>query len=430
VTTIQGELVPRTDTTGNARRKQKVYEDILGRQYKTEAYEWDGSTVYSTVVNTFNGRDQVLQTRQYAGSTSATTYQDSTATFDGFGRLATSHKPEQRDSSDNLKYTQYSYNPDDSIKTVTDGRGAVTTYTYGYQDDTSSSEKRGLLTKIAYSSPETTNIPDPADVSFVYDSLGNRTSMADGMGNTAYAYDSLSRMISETRDFNDSLPDGPLVNGNQVFQLSYTYSISGLKSYTDPYGKEIAYARDTVGRISTVTGSPFGGVTTYANNPAYRVWGAVKHLEYGSGYKMDKSFNNRLQPLHFTVDNPSDSLAPLFDVDYEYYNDGRTKLVDNTSSTAEKFDRFFTYDFLGRVKGAKSGIEAHGQTQTTLSQLPYRQTYTFDAFGNNTGRTSTLWTNASWNYSYSYTIVTRTTEPVRSDPRTTMMGIRQRATVL
>lgn len=33
VTTVEGELVPRTDTTGNARRKQRSYADILGRTF-------------------------------------------------------------------------------------------------------------------------------------------------------------------------------------------------------------------------------------------------------------------------------------------------------------------------------------------------------------------------------------------------------------
>ncbi|HMO79954.1 MAG TPA: hypothetical protein PKD24_04115 [Pyrinomonadaceae bacterium] len=43
MTTVEGELVPRTDTTGNARRKQKAWQDILGRTWKTQTYEWDGS---------------------------------------------------------------------------------------------------------------------------------------------------------------------------------------------------------------------------------------------------------------------------------------------------------------------------------------------------------------------------------------------------
>jgi D-serine deaminase-like pyridoxal phosphate-dependent protein len=49
VTTIQGPSVPRDDQpTTNARRTQKVNEDILGRALKTETLTWTGS-VYSTV---------------------------------------------------------------------------------------------------------------------------------------------------------------------------------------------------------------------------------------------------------------------------------------------------------------------------------------------------------------------------------------------
>jgi YD repeat-containing protein len=197
VTTIEGELVPRTDTTGNARRKQKVYQDILGRTTKTEMFEWNGSTVYSTVVNTFNGRDQVTQSRQYAGSNLSSTYQDTTATFDGHGRLASSHKPEQRDSSDNLKYTTYNYNPDGSISSSTDGRGVITNLTYN---------SRGLLTNKGWD-VGSTGVADPTDVTFGYDNIGNRTQMTDGLGTVAYSYNSLSQMTDETRDFTDTLAD-------------------------------------------------------------------------------------------------------------------------------------------------------------------------------------------------------------------------------
>src|SRR6185436_6809027 len=209
-------------------------------------------------------------------------------------------------------------------------RGAVTTYTYGYQDDTSSSEKRGLLTKIAYSVPSGSNILDPADVSLVYDNLGNRTWMTDGMGNTSYAYDPLSRMTSETRQFNDTLNEAPMTNNR--FQIGYTYSISGLKSYTDPYGEEIAYTADRVGRLKEVTGTSFAGVTSYASNPEYRAWGALKHLEYGNGFRMDETFDNRLQAASFKIDNPSDSNNPLFDKTYQYYSDGALKLADENDN--------------------------------------------------------------------------------------------------
>jgi hypothetical protein len=117
VTTIQGENIVETDWNGNnantlGRRKQKIYEDILGRTVKTEVFEWDGSTVYSTTVNTFNGRDQITNTRQYAGSTSSSTYRDLVMTYDGHGRMKMRHYPIE-DANANTTWT---YNTDETKK--------------------------------------------------------------------------------------------------------------------------------------------------------------------------------------------------------------------------------------------------------------------------------------------------------------------------
>jgi YD repeat-containing protein len=188
VTTLQGERVPIPGTENFARRTQKSYADILGRMFKAETYEWNGSTVYSTVVSSFDGRDQVTRSRHYSGNTASGTYQDTTATFDGHGRLYQSHRPEQRDSSNNLKYTTYTYNPDDSILSVEDGRGAVKNFAYN---------SRGLTTAITWDVPYGSGIHDPANVAFSYDNLGNRTSMTDGLGTVDYTYNSLSQLLSE-----------------------------------------------------------------------------------------------------------------------------------------------------------------------------------------------------------------------------------------
>ena len=59
VTTIQSESVPRDDQPGvNARRTQKIYSDILGRDYKTELLNWDGR-VYKTNVSTLTRLPQL-----------------------------------------------------------------------------------------------------------------------------------------------------------------------------------------------------------------------------------------------------------------------------------------------------------------------------------------------------------------------------------
>lgn len=290
ITTIEGENITETDWQGNnpnnlGRRKQKIYQDILGRTYKTEIYNWDGTTVYSSTVTKYNGRDQVEWVNRYEGaapgfsgttppdtlSCPTGTCQKTSVTYDGHGRVKTQHRPEQ----DLGKNTVYNYNADDTIESVTDARGAITDYNYNYQR---------LVNLIEYTVPDDPNNPgnpDPNvspthDVSFSYDALGNRISMEDGLGTIDYEYTDLSQLKSETREFDDSLPDAPIPSTNG-FKLEYTYTISGqLKSLKDPYGQQFNYTYDVAGRLQQVAGSAaFAGITTYANNPTYNARGSL-----------------------------------------------------------------------------------------------------------------------------------------------------------
>jgi len=62
---------------------------------RTAAVNIKDGTVYSTTVNTYNAPDQITQLRQYAGPQTSGTFQDTTITYDGYGRLTTRHTPEQ-----------------------------------------------------------------------------------------------------------------------------------------------------------------------------------------------------------------------------------------------------------------------------------------------------------------------------------------------
>jgi len=383
VTTIEGERVPY-GTSSYARRKQKVYEDILGREVKTESFEWDGSTVYSTVANQYNGRDQVIQTTEYAGTTSSSTHQETTASYDGFGRLKQSHKPEQRDGS-TLKYTSYNYNADDSIQTVTDARGAETEYTYN---------NRGLVTNIAWH-VGSTGITDPTDVTFSYDNLGNRTQMTDGLGQVDYQYDSLSRMTAETRDFTDSLVNAPVYG---VYKLEYTYTMSGLKSYKDPFGETISYTPDKLGRVSSVASTWSSGSRTYANNPHYRTWGALTHLDYGNGTEMNAGgFNNRLQATTFEVKKGTTS---IINKTYDFYSDSSVK--SETDANDARFDRLYKYDHQARITNAYSGAEARGSTDSAVN-IPFGNTFGYDAFSHQNSiyqKHFAMVPTSGWTYNY------------------------------
>ena len=362
VTTIEGELLPRTDTTGHGRRKTNIHEDILGRVTKRFTFSWNGD-VYQTSTNSYNGRDQVIASIDYSGGESTSNpHQTTTMSYDGHGRLKTSRRPEQTADS------TYNYNPDDSILSVVDARGATTNYTY---------TNRGQVEGLSWTVPNGSGIEDPADVSFIYDNLGNRTSMTDGLGEMFFDYNPLSQRVSESRYFSD-LPSAPFPNNR--YTLTYTYTLGGqLKSYTDPAGRNIEYTADRVGRLSEVKGTFSSNVTTYASNPEYRAWGALTRVEYGNGTEMNAgAFNNRLQATEFEIKK---NTTQIIAKEYEFYSDGSMK--KETDELNDKFDRLYTYDHVGRMHSARSGINARGQTGNAL-YIPFKNDFQYDAFNNQT----------------------------------------------
>lgn len=386
ITTIQGPLVPRDDQpTENARRVEKVYADILGRAFKTENLGWTGS-VYLTTQHTFNGRDQIVQTAQTEASTS--TVQLTTTTYDGHGRVSTRHQP----SEESGEQTSWTYNQDDSPATMTDPRGATTTYTYG---NPSLAEKRPLLLGISYSPPTTqptyTTIADTPDVSFTYDNLGNRTSMTDGSGSASYAYDSLSRMTSETKTFTG-------VSGN--FTLGYSYQISGkLKSITDPFGAIVNYNGDKTARTTSITGSDFASQTNYATDIEYRAFGGVKEMTCGSSDNSTVSYgyDNALRATTYQATSSVISGGFVRKASYEHFADGRLKKVNNLLDSG--FDRNYKFDAQGRLKSSISGQKLNQQSQM---EEPFTQSITYNAFGDMTGRTNETW-GAQSTFTASYT---------------------------
>jgi YD repeat-containing protein len=353
-----GEVITLTDegtvSSGVAKRKQqKVYSDFLGRTVKTEVLNWQGGAVYSATVNTYNARDQLVQVRQYAGAEGVGTYQDTTTTYDGYGRLQTRHLPEQQDDPNNANdsdHTTWTYNADDSIQSIKDARGALTTYNY--------SGNRALPTSIV-----NTMTGKPAiTTSFTYDASGNRTSMTDAMGSVTYTRDQLSQLTNETR----------VITGVGTYSLLYAYNLAGaLTSLTDPFGAQIGYSYDATGRSTQVTGSSFGGVNGDISNVTYRAWGGVKSLSYFNSKTLNMTYNSRLLPLTFEVPG-------VIKKGYEYYDDASLKFTQDQLTTNSKFDRKYEYDHVGRIIQGLSGQEARGGGGT--SDRPYNETHTYDEF--------------------------------------------------
>jgi len=339
-------------------RQQKIYSDVLGRPYKTETLNWAVGSVYSTTVTSYNARDEVTKIREYAGPEGSSTYQDTIIGYDGFGRLQSKHVPEQNTGAATL----WTYNPDDTINTITDSRGAVTTFGY-------TGTNRQLIKTVTHALSGSPTI----NVALEYDALGNRTSMTDALGSVAYNRNLLSQLTSETRT----------IAGVGSFTLNYAYNLSGqLSSITDPFGAQVGYSHDKVGRLSAITGANFASVTSYASDFQYRAWGALESLSYGNSKTMSMGYDARLNVSTYEIPG-------LMKKSYQYYSDGRLKFTQDQLFTNSKFDRLYKYDHLGRVTSALSGAEARGQGPT--SDRPYNETMTYDPMGHLTLREVRHW---------------------------------------
>ncbi len=405
--TDEGTVISSGGTNVAKKRQQRIYSDVLGRTIKAEVRNWDGAgpfgtggTVYSATVNTYNARDQVTLVRQFQGtapvdpndlSCPSGTCQQSTVTYDGHGRAKTKHVPEQQADPNNpasTDHTTWDYNADDTVQKITDARGA--TATFGYNN-------RHLPTSITSGVPTGSTIPLPAAVGFGYDAAGNRTSMADGSGNTTYEYNTLSQVTSETRQF--SGPGAP----PGTYTLSYLYNLAGeLKKITDPTNATINYDYDVTGRIIGVTGENtlYNGVSQYASGLAYRAWGGLKSMAYFNTTSLSLSYNQRGLVTNYSVGGvklPVTGEVVPEGGSFQYYADGQPKFASDLRTDAAAFglhDRAYAFDHVGRLKEAYSGTEARDFINGTSSGIfdgGFRQSYGYDAWSNLTARTGRFW---------------------------------------
>jgi RHS repeat-associated protein len=337
-----------TTTRDEAGRQRRATADTLGRLGSVEELAWDGS-VYSTTTYGYDTLDHLTSINQQG--------QVRSFGFDGYGRLQTRTTPEQG-------VTTYSYFADDNIQTVTDARGASSTFTHN---------GRHLVTAINYGVPA--GVAATSNVSFSYDAAGNRTSMTDGLGSVSYAYDQLSRLTSETRTF----------TGFNPLTLNYSYNLSGeLTSVTNPWGAQVGYAYDKIGEMTGVSGSGYAGVSTYSSGITYRAFGAIKSLTYGNGLTLSTAYDNRLRLTTLAVSN-----VQAFNYAYDYFNEhtGRVTYAQNVNDSS--LDRSYQYDHLGQLVVSHSGAEARAHAfsgQWGTMDGPYSLGFDYDKWGNMTHR--------------------------------------------
>lgn len=390
-----GEVITLTDEMG---RQQKVYSDVVGRQWKTEALNWNG-TVYSATTNTFNARNQVTLVRQFAGPEGSGTYHEATMSYDGYGRLQSKHVPEQSAGT----ATVYAYNPDDTISSVTDARGATVTYVYN--------NNRHLVKGLNYTAPP--GVTPTSNVTFNYDPAGNRTLMTDGLGSTTYTYNQLSQLTAETRYIN--------ALGNS-YTLSYSYNLAGeLQTVTDPFGGTVTSSYDSAGRLKGVNGpnpgNPQYPTYDYVRDIKYRAPGDYKRISYGNNMDLDLDYNARLKITKFKVGGLVEpyygqgaTYVLMAQSIYDYYADGTVQGVRFTEGGG--YANTYSYDHVSRA-------------QTGSHYLNYLQNYGYDVWDNLTSRTGSYYGVGRPPYSATYVHNRNTAWGYDQDGNMTSDGQRQ-----
>ncbi len=345
----------------------------MGRAQKTQLLNWENGTPYSTAVNTYNVRDQLTCVKEYSGDATGTeacpsaTCQKTDLSYDGHGRLEKRYLPIYKGSTQNPSvrpYDQYEYYNDDTLKKATDPRNANKQYSYN---------GRGLITGITYYSPPWVQVTP--NVTFSYDAAGNRTGMAEvGIGSVSYSYDTLSRLQSETRTFNDYWPP-------PVHTFNYQYNLAGQLKYISFPDRSVTYNRDKAGQMTSVTSTGFGQSSLMSGN-TYRAWGAPKHCALNNT-NFDMTYNVRLRVS-------SKSIGSARNTNYYYYNDARLQKILNTQDSEKNYS--YEYDHAARLTNAKSGGTVTGAA-TPVG--PYQQTFGFDTFNHLVSRDSKVWESSS-----------------------------------
>jgi len=314
--------------------------------------------------STFDGYGHVLTQTDKNGN--VTTY-----TYDDAGRLATvAQQPDPsgspstvyttsitRDDNGNVTevtqgnsvQTDYSYDAMNRLTTTTthptggttlstvltlDGNGNVTNrHTADGVDTSYTFDNDGRLTQISASGLST--------ITFGYDELSRRTSMADVTGTTTYTYDRMGRLTQAAQP-NGTVSYAYDLDSNRTtvttpssHSVTYSFSNAGrLSSLTDWASRTSSYTYTAAGLAATVT-LPNSMVTTYTYDRAQRLTNLTNVISSTTitshAYTLD-SAGNRTALSEFVSGITSGS-SDSFGFTY----DGLERLTGVTTTNAESF---------------------------------------------------------------------------------------------
>jgi RHS repeat-associated protein len=255
------------------------------------------------------------------------------------------------------------------LRTATDGRGNLTTYTYDDAD---------RITLIHNSNANT------ADVAYTYDELNRLTQRVDGAGTTTYTYDDLGKLTSTANT----------AGGGTI---SYSYDLAGaLASQTDAHGTT-SYGYDAAHLLTSMTYPKGTGtaVTRFANdangrrtdtwlasNATHSTWAAHTHTDYDSSGRVQTVLGQRgpatgpTTVVNQTTCYAAGAVAPACNRTSTSVDRTKIRWISDAVSGETTT---FTYDTAGRLT----------QAAVTGGTNPRIYSYGYNAAGNRTSSSVT-----------------------------------------
>uniref|UniRef100_Q024R2 YD repeat protein n=1 Tax=Solibacter usitatus (strain Ellin6076) TaxID=234267 RepID=Q024R2_SOLUE len=186
--------------------------------------------------------------------------------------------------------------------------------------------------------------------------------------NYQYSYNQAGRVTSQHMDY---------YGGTHVFDASYTWDNEGRMTGTN-YGPQYSLQYDVNGRLSGMLDAANGNATVATAN--YGVAGEMLGLSY-FGYSETRTFNSLLQMTRQTV-------SGMMDMQYVYQNgQNNGRIVQSIDGIANETVTY-TYDPLNRLSTANATNASWGQA------------FTYDGFGNLTGKSVTQGSAPALSVSY------------------------------
>ena len=166
--------------------------------------------------------------------------------------------------------------------------------------------------------------------------MGRLTSLTDQSGSSAFVYDALGHIASDTR----------VIAGNS-YGTAYTYDAAGnILTETYPSGRIVTYTRDALGRILGITTKQNSGASavTVASGVGYEPFGPLSGFTFGNSLVAAFTYDQDYQLTDIDAAKPSFAVQDLTNA---YDADGNiTSITDHIASSRTQT---LTYDNLNRV---------------------------------------------------------------------------------